>query len=116
MAERDAVMARLAKKQYARLIEPLRAKARELGYALAVHGSLARDIDLVAVPWVEEAVPAEDLVKALVILLRIETGFAALSAGLDGQIISVRPHGRRAWAIVMGGGSYIDLSVIDPAR
>lgn len=25
------------------------------GYALAVHGSLARDFDLIAVPWVDEA-------------------------------------------------------------
>ena len=28
--------------------------AREHGYALAVHGSLARDFDLIAVPWREK--------------------------------------------------------------
>lgn len=35
------------------LIGPLRDIAREHGYALSVHGSVARDIDIVAIPWVE---------------------------------------------------------------
>ena len=35
----------------AALIEPLRAVAREHGYALTEHGSMQRDIDLVAIPW-----------------------------------------------------------------
>ena len=26
--------------------------AREMGYALALHGSMNRDMDLIAVPWV----------------------------------------------------------------
>jgi hypothetical protein len=42
--------------KYELLIEPLRAVARSLGYALTVHGSLVRDIDLVAVPWTSDAV------------------------------------------------------------
>lgn len=28
---------------------------REYGYALAVHGSVGRDFDLIAAPWVEDA-------------------------------------------------------------
>jgi hypothetical protein len=42
-----------------------RVVARSKGYALAVHGSLARDIDLVAVPWVEEAASAAELAEAV---------------------------------------------------
>lgn len=34
------------------------AVARELGYALAVHGSLARDLDIIACPWTETATSA----------------------------------------------------------
>ena len=37
------------------LIEPLREVARRHGYAIGEHGSQRRDIDLIAVPWTEEA-------------------------------------------------------------
>jgi hypothetical protein len=37
------------------LLPALREVARRFGYALAVHGSLEWDIDLVAVPWCENA-------------------------------------------------------------
>jgi len=36
---------------YQELIEPLKEVARSHGYALAVHGSMTRDFDLIAVPW-----------------------------------------------------------------
>lgn len=48
-----------------KLIDPLRERARELGYALAVHGTLRRDIDLIACPWTVEAVPERELAEAL---------------------------------------------------
>lgn len=38
--------------------------ARRHGYALAIHGSLHRDLDLIAVPWVEEASEPLALIKA----------------------------------------------------
>lgn len=50
---------------YKKLIEPLRVKARELGYALAIHGTLKRDIDLIACPWTGHAVDARTLAEAL---------------------------------------------------
>lgn len=34
------------------------------GYALAVHGSVASDFDLIAVPWVEEAGDPTDVIEA----------------------------------------------------
>lgn len=37
--------------------------ARSHGYALALHGSVARDMDLILVPWVENPDPAEDVLK-----------------------------------------------------
>lgn len=46
---------------YAALIPVLVEAAREAGYALAVHGTLARDCDLVAAPWTDEAWSAERL-------------------------------------------------------
>jgi len=42
------------KAYYKKLLPDLRECARDLGYCLAVHGSQSRDLDLIAVPWVEE--------------------------------------------------------------
>jgi hypothetical protein len=89
-------------------IGSLRARARELGYALAVHGSLARDIDLVAVPWVDEAVDAETLIAALREVVESVTGFAVL--GPDGS--TTKPHGRIGWTIHPHGRMYFDISVM----
>lgn len=76
--------------------------ARELGYALAVHGSLARDLDIIACPWTPEAASPEALVEAM----RERVGGVTDSKVLD------RPHGRRCFVIHLGGGPYIDLSVM----
>jgi len=50
---------------YAVLYQRLVRVARDHGYALAMHGSLLADFDLVAVPWTWEAVSGEALIKAL---------------------------------------------------
>lgn len=94
--------------QYTALIEPLRKVARRLGYALAVHGSLAKDIDLIAVPWTNEAVDAEVLVVAFTNLVRAFNGLGNHQGGEH----DLKPHGRRAWVISLPGGTYIDLSVM----
>lgn len=86
----------------------LRDKAREHGYALAVHGSMGRDFDFIAVAWTEDASEPIDLVKDLwnvAGLLKWEASNAEPT---------LKPHGRKAWAIQIGVGPYIDLSVIGP--
>lgn len=90
---------------YAILIPNLVEIARELGYAIGLHGSMARDLDLIAVPWVEEAVPPEELVQAIASRL----GFI-----LEGPPRSPedKPHGRRAWSLILCGEAYVDLSVL----
>lgn len=50
-------MYKSAQRAYNRLIGPIRAIAKEHGYAVGVHGSLARDIDLILVPWIEKPWP-----------------------------------------------------------
>lgn len=37
------------------LLHKMRKLARNHGWTVAIHGSLRRDIDLIAVPWVDEA-------------------------------------------------------------
>lgn len=107
----------------ATLIGPLRAVARTHGYALTSHGSLARDIDLVAVPWTPHASIDVVLVEALRAEVERVTGRrAAVDNGarcVDGEwkaspMPEAKPHGRRAWSIqiLAAAGAYIDLSVM----
>ena len=77
--------------------------AREHGYALAVHGSLARDFDFIACPWTDDAVEADALVEAL----RAHVG-GIVSGGSPHS----RPHGRLGWAMHISPEVYIDLSVM----
>lgn len=87
---------------YAQLYQYLCAEAKGSGYALAIHGSLNRDLDLVAIPWTDEAEDSESLIKSL----SRAVGCGAIQGPYD------KPHGRRSWAILLGGDAYIDLSVM----
>jgi len=87
---------------YAALYPALREAAHGAGYALALHGSLAKDLDVVAVPWTTGAVPAEDLIRRL---CEAAGGFAP-SPPVD------MPHGRKAWTVHLGTtGGYVDVSI-----
>lgn len=99
-----------------RVLQPIRTAARELGYAIAVHGSLSRDIDLVAVPWTQTAACAQDLAARVFEVARERNGDVGFFAKDDMPSLEVltgekKPHGRRAWSFHLGG-TYIDLSVM----
>jgi hypothetical protein len=106
---------------YERLITPLRFVARHHGYALAVHGSLARDIDLIAVPWSLGASAAATLVEAIRAEAEEISGATAFWLNDDRADLrdytrrnpEPKPHGRLGWSIHLAGtGVYIDLSVM----
>lgn len=108
---------------YALLVPDLMKAGREVGYAIAVHGSLARDLDVVAIPWTEEAVPAERLILHLAAAVdgRIRNGGTRNADGewqtAHGSAPSVKPHGRLAWTIHLDrGGLYVDVSVMPRVR
>jgi hypothetical protein len=96
---------------YISSIDYLREVAREHGYALAVHGSLARDLDLLACPWIEHARPAEELAESLRKKLELCTGEKWYAHQNDP---GAKPHGRLAWNFVpgCGGGMFVDLSIM----
>lgn len=92
---------------YAAALYPeLAALFREHGYALAVHGSLRRDFDLVAIPW------GEEISNPLVILREITSEWAITLAGE----LTEKPHGRLCQTIAIGGFCSVDLSFIRPVR
>lgn len=99
-------LAKAARTAHARLIEPIREVARRKGYAVAVHGSLARDVDLLAVPWTPKAASAEQLVRAVFRVVKRLEGLARLSSH------EKKPHGRQAWTILVQSGTWLDLSVM----
>lgn len=92
---------------YAFLLPSLVTVARQCGYALGVHGSMQRDLDLIAVPWVAEAAEPEALVEAL----RESVG-GYLSEHDNNGDPYIKPHGRVCWAIHFGGGMYLDISIM----
>lgn len=101
----------------ANVIEAARLVGRKHGYAIGVHGSLLRDIDLIAAPWTDEASDAETLVKAIALELnggREKQASSKYCLAGDG---TSKPHGRMAWIIHFWPGdafgpTYIDLSVM----
>ncbi|HRX37764.1 MAG TPA: hypothetical protein P5337_15335 [Aestuariivirga sp.] len=92
------------------ILPPVREAARFNGYAVAVHGSLSRDIDLIAVAWTEDAQPVDQLVDAVRGAICGVLGNCLL-IGEPGQ----KPHGRIAYTLIHPGfAGEIDLSVIPP--
>jgi len=90
------------------ILDDLKDVAKEKGYALAVHGSLKKDIDLVAIPWVNYPVNQDDLANAL--LQKLNDIFGAACFAGD---VGLKPHGRKAYTIVTKGANvYFDLSVV----
>jgi hypothetical protein len=106
--------------------------ARAHGYCLAIHGSVVTDLDLVAVPWTDKAVSAEDLKNALLKhacalgyaeMIQRQVGNAKLAANIvraeelrtgvkhDGSP-ELKPHGRLSWNLYLDAGIKIDLSVM----
>jgi hypothetical protein len=100
---------------YALWLEKIIATARTKGYAIGVHGSLQRDLDLLAVPWTEEAASDAELAEAI-----RETVGGDIAPGaslIDGQWVrqpmpKEMPHGRRVWTISFVKDIFIDLSVM----
>lgn len=92
------------------LLPALRVAAKAKGYALAVHGSMARDVDLLAAPWADDAASAEELFEALLAatIATLDSGFALK----DDKKGTRRPHGRRSFVIHIGPKGYLDISIM----
>jgi hypothetical protein len=79
----------------------IRALAKEVGYAIGEHGSKERDLDLIAAPWVDEAV--DHLTLA-----------CHIAQGINARIVDggPKPLGRHGFNLQIDGWfKLIDLSV-----
>lgn len=87
---------------YCALYPDLAKICRSHGYALAIHGSLARDMDLICVPWIEQ--PSDPMT----VIKEITTRFAIK---LIKEEVSMHLHGRQVWTLAIAFGEcFIDLS------
>jgi len=105
-------LADACRRAYRLTIDAMRDAAKAKGYALGVHGSLARDIDLIAVPWSEDAASAEDVAEAIRAAAEKANPLGVCFAGDGDTNPRPKPHGRLCWSFHLGGGPYIDLSVM----
>lgn len=113
----DPVPARAA--AYVALYPRLHSIAKDHGYALCVHGSVHRDFDLVAVPWVEEASDALTLIKAIK-----EATATVVHHDTQDHLFpecnpTKKPHGRVGYSLHVTNkgmyGGYLDISVMPRA-
>jgi hypothetical protein len=86
---------------YCAMYPALATIARKHGYALAIHGTLSRDMDLTCIPW------AETVSEPRAVVDEITSTFALRLIGEP----TPKNHGRVAWMIqVAWGKCSIDLS------
>ena len=84
-----------------------RKAAINCGWALGLHGSMASDMDIMAMPWTDEAKSVEELVKAL-------------SDCIDSDLwkeehlkpFTNKPYGRVVYTLSIYSDFYVDLSII----
>lgn len=80
------------------------------GYALALHGSMTRDLDLIAVPWTEDADSPQVLLEAI---RKFITSKMRKKVTYPMPTAQTKPHGRIAYAFPIGyDGHYLDISVM----
>ena len=94
---------------YTMLFNKMKEKAADLGYALTVHGSMMSDMDMIAVPWVEDVAEPIELVTEI-------SKFLEPTIWKDHHFKENedKPHNRVVYTMSIYSDWYIDLSIIKP--
>ena len=92
---------------YACVWDDLRNAAMDCGWALALHGSLKSDMDIMAMPWVEDAKSAEEMIKAL-----SDCFTDNIFADRQEVLFNGKPHGRIVYTISIWSDFYLDISIM----
>lgn len=81
---------------YAYYFEGLKEIAKEYGYNLVLHGSLNRDLDLIAIAWQEEVKPHLPMIE---LFAEIVGGAILPESKEDKDAFSKKHHGRISYII-----------------
>ena len=91
---------------YARIFTIIRILAWSEGYAVAMHGSFTRDLDLIAIPWTKFACEPEHLIRRIV---------DGTELRLNGHPPTQKEHGRLAHTLLFpkfADPRWIDFSIM----
>jgi len=94
--------------EYARIYTMARTLAWQEGYAICLHGSFTRDLDLMAIPWTAQPCTPKHLVNRIL----DATGLRSLD-----KEATVKDHGRLSWTLVLPSFAdprFVDFSVMPP--
>ena len=104
------------------LFKEIEVKTKDLGWCILAHGSMERDLDILATPWTDEACTTQELVEI------IRLTFAEFVKGkcYKSAVCVKKPFGRKAYNLyaltneedlivscTAGAFPFIDLSIID---
>lgn len=86
---------------YSYYFEALKQIAQEYGYNLVIHGSVARDLDLIAIPWTDDPKDEFEMINA----------FSEYINGFKSEhkiqfLHKTLPGGRKSYVINMNRGGY----------
>lgn len=105
--DREAVTSNGRAAFYAAMWDDIRQCAMDCGWAVALHGSLASDMDIMAMPWTENAVSFASLIQ------KISKLFSGnFLSGLHSISYNDKPHGRIVATIPIWADFYLDISTM----
>ena len=93
---------------YACMWDDFRQAAMDCGWALGLHGSLASDMDIMAMPWTENATSADDMIQHL-----IDTCFYDNHLSDFIKHTQEKPNHRVVYTISIFADFYLDINVIE---
>ena len=105
--DRNAVTCNGRTAFYACMYEDIRQCAMDCGWAVALHGSLASDMDIMAMPWVDNAVSFKEMVDRVSKLFKDNE--------LSSQYVityNEKPYNRVVATIPIFADFYLDISTI----
>lgn len=96
---------------YASIYDDLRNAAMNCGWALGLHGSLSSDMDIMAMPWTEDAKPVEEMIQALSDCFEDNPYKDMHTIPFYGM-----PNNRVVYTMPIWGDYYLDINVINAGK
>lgn len=94
---------------YASMWGDFRKAALDCGWALALHGSLSSDMDIMAMPWVEGAKSVEEMIESLESCMTKPDERIFKTEKCDNK-----PNNRIVYTIHIFADFYLDINIINP--
>lgn len=108
MKDRESVTTNGKAVFYAAIWNDLRQAAMDKGWALALHGSLASDMDIMAMPWAKDATTDVEMIESL--------KGCFTDANCINVEVSDMPNNRRVYTFSIWADFYLDINVIKPVE